>query len=439
MAVRDGKLSMVFDTSYFETENDRPNSDFENSTFRANVAYELGEGVFVDVLAYVQNSSLMVPGSSLGFTFPDSQLNNNQSSLFSPRFTIQRDDWDASVFYSYTRNELEATQDPFLNDALLEQYGHEAEAIFNYHPTDNATWTLGTGYYNYEFMKTPIIPGFFNQPSDHQFSYWSVFVQADVDLPGGFNVLASGRYDGHDSFESKATYSAQLSKEFEATGTTVFGKIATGYKAPSGQDFIFLSPTVDRSTLLPEESQSWELGVKQKLPDGLGSVAFTYFQADINNLIDVGPPFFNVPLQVDTETEGIEIETVITPTDWLSLYANYTWLNAVIVDGQYLAGFGGGPGDHLPRRPEHTLSAGFVVKNDKWDAGAEIQGAYQRLDSPGVTLDDYTLLRIFGSYHLCETVEIYGRVENLLDQQYETTRGFEGAGTGVFGGVRITF
>ncbi len=439
IAVRDGQLGLIIDSSYFTTENDRPNSDFENSTFRINAAYELGKGVYFDILGYVQDATLTVPGSSLGFFFPENQLNRNQSSLFSPRLTIERDDWSASVFYSYTRNELEATRDVFLNDSLLNQMGHEAEAVFHYHPSDEATWTLGTGYYNYEFDRKPLIPGLFNQPAAHGFGYWSVFGQADFDLPCGFNILASGRYDGHDSFDSKATYSVQVSKEIESTETTIFGKVATGYKAPSGQDFIFLAPTVDPSSLLPEESQSWEVGVRQNLPNGLGNVSLTYFQADIENLIDVDPFTFVFPTQVDTETEGIEVETRLTPMDWLEIYANYTWLNATIVRGQYLAGFGGNPGDHLPRRPEHTLSGGFAMKGDKWSAGAEIQGAYERLDSPGVTIDDYTLLRIFGNYQLCKTVEFYGRVENFLDQKYEATRGFEGAGTGVFGGVRITF
>lgn len=439
VAVRDGRFGLVIDSSYVTTENDRPNSDFENATFRANAAYELGDGVFLDLLSYIQDADLTAAGSSRSPLFPQSQINQNQSSLFSPRFTIERDDWSASVFYSYTRNQLEATRDPFFNDSLLKQDGHEVEAVFHYHPTKAATGTLGTGYYDYEFERIPLIPGLFNLPAAHQFAYWSVFGQADMNWPGGFNVLVSGRYDGHDSFESKATYSLQLKKEIESTGTTAFGKIATGYKAPSGQDFIFLAPTVDPSSILPEESRTWELGLRQSLPDGLGSVAVTYFQADIKNLIDVDPFTFVLPAIVDTETEGIEVETRLRPSDWLDLYANYTWLNALIVNGQYLGGFGGGPGDKLPRRPEHTLSVGMVLHFDKWSAGADLQGAYQRLDSPGVMLNDYALLRIFGNFQLCENVEIYGRAENLLDEQYETTRGFAGAGTGLFGGVRITF
>ena len=79
------------------------------------------------------------------------------------------------------------------------------------------------------------------------------------------------------------------------------------------------------------------------------------------------------------------------------------------------------------------------MSGDRWKAGAEIRGAYERLDSPGVYLDDYTVARIFGSYEINETIEIYGRLENVFNLDYETTTGFEAAGFGVFGGVRVLF
>jgi vitamin B12 transporter len=439
VTLRDGRVGIAIDASYHDTDNDRIQSAFENQSIRANVAYEIGDGVYFDVLGYIQDAEVEVPGSSLGFGFPEQQLNKNQSSLFSPRFSIQRDDWDFSTFYSYTENELEATRAPSFSDSLLEQTGHEAEAVFNYHPTKNATYTLGAGYYGYEFERTPLIPGFFNQPSQSEYSYTSVFAQADVALPYGFHLLTSGRYDDHDSFESKGTYSAQLSHHTEATGTTFFGKVATGYKAPSGQDFIFVDPTLDTSTILPEESTTWEVGVQQRIINKRSSIALTYFQTDVENLIDIDPITFFLPSIVDTDTSGVELEFKYAPCDNVDFYANYTYLDAEIVSGQYFGGFQGGPGDRLARRPTHQLGAGIVTRGDKWTLGAEVTGAYDRLDSPGVTLNDYTVARVFGSLEVSDNVEFYGRVENVFDDPFTTTTGFEAAGLGAFGGVRIIF
>lgn len=439
LAIRDGRLGLALDTAWVETDNDRPRSAFENGVLRGNVAWEFSEGVQFDLLGYIQDSFLEVPGSSLSPNFPESQINDNQSSLVSPRFSIVRDEWDFSAFYSHSRNQLEATRDVNGLDSLLQQTGDEFEAVYNLHPDKDATWTLGLGHYSYAFDRTPLTPGPFNTPSAFGYGYGSLFAQADTMLPAGFHLLASGRYDDHDSFESKATWSAQLDYTIEATATFLFAKAATGYKAPSGQDFIFLAPTIDPSTLLPEESLTREIGVRQTVFNERSSIAVTYFEADVDNLIDVDPFTFVDPAVVDTETSGIELEAVISPVESVRIYTNATWLDAVITDGQYLGGYGGTPGDSLPRRPEFALSGGVLVSGERWKIGAEVTGAYDRLDSPGVILDDYTVARIFGSRELSDSLEIYGRIENVFDLDYETTEGFEAAGLGAFGGVRFVW
>lgn len=438
LVVKDGPVGVVAEAAYHDTENDRPASDFQNVNVRSNVAVELGDRAWFDVLGLYQQSDLQVPGSTLSPFFPEPQVNENRTLLLSPRFSIERDGWDFGAFYSYNDAELEATRDVFLQDNRLEQHSHEAEAQLNLRPAEGAVYTLGGGWYGYEFSRTPLTPGAFNTASAKAYGYWSLFGQADLDLPADSHLTASGRYDGHDSFESKATYSVALSHRIEATDTQLFAKIATGYKAPSGQDFVFLDPSVDPDTLAPEESRSWEAGARQFLPGGSGSLAVTWFQADLENLVDsFGFPAF--PAYVDTETQGIELEAVLTPVEGLSVFANYTWLDATIVEGRYFGGFAGGPGDRLPRRPEHTFSGGVRYEADAWRLGVEFISAFARLDSPGVTLDDYAVARVFGGFDLNDQVEIFARLENALDEDYETTRGYDAAGLGAFGGVRIAF
>jgi len=437
VTLREGRVGISIDASHHETENDRPRSDFDNGVIRGNAAVTLGDRVHFDVLGYVQDSFLEVPGSSLNPDFPQDQINKNDSALISPRFSIQRDDWDFSAFYSYTSNELQATRDPFFNDNLLDQTGHEFEAVFNFHPTDRGTYTLGGGYYEYEFERIPLIPGPFNQPADFGYGFGGVFGQIDQELPANLHFLGSARYDDHDSFESKGTYTAQLSHRVEATGTTLFGKIATGYKAPSGQDFIFLAPTVDPTTIDPEESLTHEIGLRQTIFNPRSSLSVTYFQNEVDDLVDVDPFTFVTPAVVDTETSGFEGELELSPREGVRFYANYTYLDTEIIEGQYFGGFGGGPGDRLPRRPRHTLSGGLVLTGDAWEFGAEITGAYDRLDAPGVFLDDYTVARFFGTVDLTEDLQIYGRIDNAFDTEYESTTGFEASGFGAFAGVRL--
>ena len=69
----------------------------------------------------------------------------------------------------------------------------------------------------------------------------------------------------------------------------------------------------------------------------------------------------------------------------------------------------------------------------------EIRGANGRLDSPGVILPDFAVLRIFANYRVCDNFEIFGRVENVLDEEFESTSGFRSPGTAAYVGARIRF
>jgi vitamin B12 transporter len=59
--------------------------------------------------------------------------------------------------------------------------------------------------------------------------------------------------------------------------------------------------------------------------------------------------------------------------------------------------------------------------------------------SPIVGLDSYWLINATASYKLQPGVEIFGRVENLLDQHYQEVFGFESAPIAAYAGVKLTF
>ncbi|NDH64758.1 MAG: TonB-dependent receptor, partial [Alphaproteobacteria bacterium] len=54
-----------------------------------------------------------------------------------------------------------------------------------------------------------------------------------------------------------------------------------------------------------------------------------------------------------------------------------------------------------------------------------------------VTLNDYVLVTLAASYKLTDNLEIYGRVENLVDQNYEEVFSYRSPGLGAFAGLRV--
>ena len=56
-----------------------------------------------------------------------------------------------------------------------------------------------------------------------------------------------------------------------------------------------------------------------------------------------------------------------------------------------------------------------------------------------MVLDEYWLVNAAASYKLTPGVEIYGRVENLLDEKYEEVYSYATPGLSAYAGVRFTY
>ena len=56
-----------------------------------------------------------------------------------------------------------------------------------------------------------------------------------------------------------------------------------------------------------------------------------------------------------------------------------------------------------------------------------------------VTLDDYWLVNTAVSYKLEKGMEVFARVENALDSQYQEVYGFATPGMTAFAGIRFSF
>ena len=55
-----------------------------------------------------------------------------------------------------------------------------------------------------------------------------------------------------------------------------------------------------------------------------------------------------------------------------------------------------------------------------------------------VTLKSYTLVNLGADYRINERWQVYGRVENLFDEQYEEVFSFLSPGRAVYAGLRAT-
>ncbi len=258
-----------------------------------------------------------------------------------------------------------------------------------------------------------------------------------VTLTGGVRV------DDHATFGTRTTLSGNLVWR-AGSGTTLRAAYGEGFKAPT---LFQLYSFYGNVTLKPESAQSYDLGVEQKLLEGRLILSATLFQRDTRNQIDFISCFGQTTGicnnradgtydNVDsTRAKGLETSIEMRPSNTIGFTVNYTLLDTEDRT----------TGRELVRRPRHNLAADL-----DWKApfGARV-GATLRLASDSAdtdfetfartSLDGYALVGLRASLPIGDTLELYGRVENLFDTRYETVSGYGAYGRTAHVGVRASF
>lgn len=261
---------------------------------------------------------------------------------------------------------------------------------------------------------------------------------------GGLHVSAGLRYDDHETFGSSTNGQIRAAYTFEETGTKVFANWGEGFKAPSLNQLTYIctfcSPaqSAPNADLLPEESNAWELGVEQTLLDGAIKVGATYFDQKTKNLIEfVFSDFTPGATAADVgyvntaraRSKGVELFLDAELSDTLLFTANYTYNSAKNRDTD----------TQLIRRPKNKAYAALtwnVTEKFSTNISLNHNGVIQ---DTAVEVDDWTVVDLRASYKLNETFELYGRVNNLFDADYQRITGYATPGIASYFGVRASF
>lgn len=243
---------------------------------------------------------------------------------------------------------------------------------------------------------------------------------------GNLHLSAGARVDDHDRFGTHWTLGANGSVDL-ADNLRLRASYGEGFKAPTLYQLYGFGGNV---ALQPETSKAYEAGLEFGDRNRRQNLAITLFRRDSSNLIDYVWPagYFNTGR---TRAEGLEVEAGWNVTDRLDLRAAYTRLKAT----------DRATDKDLPRRPRDLLSAGI-----DWEtplAGlklrADLRLAGGSYDDRGnfTRMDGYGLLTLRAAVPLGERLELYGRIENVTDTDYETVAGYGTYGRSAHVGLRV--
>lgn len=260
---------------------------------------------------------------------------------------------------------------------------------------------------------------------DSLFALYEAKPTDELTLTGGLRV------DDHETFGSETT--GRVAAAWTATDQFTFkASWAQGFKAPSifQSTYIctFCGLTEPNANLKPETSEAFDVGVQWQSSDQRLTLGATLFDQETENLIDFSytAGYDNIAL---ADTQGVELTGAYTVTSWLGVAASYTFIDAE--DGN---------GNELTRLPENTGNVSVSLDPDGPFSGAVlVQYNGEEANVDGTELDSWTRVDLTGSYDLNDSVEVYGRIENLFDEDYQQILGYGTPGLSGSVGVRLRY
>ncbi len=200
---------------------------------------------------------------------------------------------------------------------------------------------------------------------------------------------------------------------------------------------------------IPSASKGWDAGVTQRAKDGSVEASATWFHRRSSDLITfvscTAPPRTGICADRPNGTydnvsravaQGLELLFKVRPVGG--------------ADGErqlHLSGRGKPRGRHrqygkqLARRPSQSMT---VNVDYRWPIGLETRATLTSIGnsydnaSNARKLQGYTLVDLRASMPVAKGIALYGRIENLFDQHYETIYQYGQPGRAVYGGVRLT-
>lgn len=259
-----------------------------------------------------------------------------------------------------------------------------------------------------------------------------------------FDLSGAVRRDINNRFADATTF--RLSAGYDVTQTTrLRGAWGSGIKNPGFYELYGFSDGrfIGNPDLRPEKSKGWEVGVDQSLAGDAIRLSATWFDSRLTDEIFTtfpAPTFVATPANRTTRStqKGLELSARAQLGPQFSLNAAYTWLDAEE------------DGVEEVRRPGNTGSAALT-----WAAPGDAASATLVVRYNGATddlaftdpsfipvierLDDYTLVNFNAEVKLAPGLTAFGRVENLLDEDYEQVFSYVSPGRTATVGLRAQF
>jgi len=263
--------------------------------------------------------------------------------------------------------------------------------------------------------------------TDKDFSSISAFVTNynKLALISDLNTILteSIRYDRYDEFDN--SFTGKLgAKQFAYKDYYISLNIGTGYNAPTLSQLY--GQWGANPNLKPETSTTFDITL------GNDTLWVTGFYNEINDLIEYDWELGYLQTSGTSKFKGIEVGYEDFFFDSFGINAMYTYLKTENADSVDLA-----------RRPKNQIDAqATYYVNDSFDLGLNAQyigERYDKKDKQGAQTGKYTVSNFVVNYKVIDKITLYGKINNLTDEYYQSVDGYASAARSYYAGINIQY
>ena len=429
-----------FQTDGFNARTDdvilKDDDGYENTTFHGKAGWNITDTVKAELVGRQVRAENEYDDCFTVDSFLPTNLCHNEYEQDAWRVALSHDGEQFDNRLSYNKHDTDRS---FYSEGLL-SFGSKGELerteyLGSWSPSEVTTLVYGV-----DLISEQIDDGIEKNERDHD----GYYLEYQGKFADSFYLTAGARYDDKEDFGSETTYRASAAYLLRAgNGELKFkGAYGTGFRAPSLYEIAYnrganAYPPASNEVLDAETSKGFDLGLAYYADSGW-FVDAVYFDQEVQDEILFDLIEYSGYLQSDgkTTSEGIELMGELPFADAWSIGGNYTYNDTENADGEQRL-----------RSPKHlaNLSLKFMPLEQRLKLAlhlrmaADIAEEFNSSTGELVTPDDYEVLDFTASYLFGNNLELFGRVENLTDEDYQEVPNYNTAGQALYAGLRFSF
>ena len=396
-----------------------PLTDIENTAVHVTVDHAVNDDLALTMQARYFESSFDEYSSFpfLSF-FP---ITDTSAPIIRGQLPVDTDEITVDVALKYNF-EIDDIRHNVLFGVTWDETDYEAGSGFDFFPIGVLDYASGMN--TLDFGPIPEI----NRVVENVYETTAAYLQNHIAIGEKLHVLLSGRYSRYSLDEiAGGTGADETYSEFDPRlgityaindSVSIFGGYATGSR------IVPFFTGVNSRPPVPEESKSYELGLKFSAETLSGTLAVFKLERDRIPQTDLTDPFFGSVQNGKQASEGVELDLIWEPSSNLSVIANAAYVDAR--NETDIASFGTifADGNALSRVPEksarlagrYRFTAG-ALSGLGLGLGATYADEAPLTDANQFESDAYTVFDFQADYQI-NRISLRLNVVNLTDKEY---------------------